>query len=72
MKSIALFLSVICIVSGLCGVIGALIDWNFYSNRHARSWMSQYGRNGTRIMIGFVGAVTLLVGLLVVIWCWAL
>ena len=58
----------VCILSGLCGVVGAVLDWDFYGNVHARNWMSQFGRSGTRIMIGFVGAITLLVGVLGAVW----
>lgn len=72
MKLIILLVAVVFIASGLCGMAGALVDWNFYTNRHARFWLQQFGRSGTRVMIGFVGAVTAFVGLLSAIWCWPL
>ena len=68
MKPLVLCLATMCIVSGLCGVIGAVVDWDFYRNRYARAWKDQYGRGGTRIMVGFVGGVTLLAGMLGMIW----
>ena len=68
MSIIALSLSCACMLSGLCGVIGALVDWDFYDSEYARRWLIQFGRSGTRVMIGFAGAISLVVGILGALW----
>ena len=68
-KILALVLSVICVVSGTCGVLGALVDWDFCRfSQYAQMWTLQHKKGGMRVMIGFVGAITLLIGLLGLVW----